>query len=213
MSGKRSGSIGQKRENQKNTPVLKYLMTTSALRKISEEEYLRTEETSLVKREYVDGFVYPLHAQAGAVSKHGLISSNLVAALHRPARRSGCRVYASDMRVRYSETDLRYYYPDVVLTCEDMPDAARYAEAPCLIVEVLSETTQDTDRREKRLAYTQLPTLQGYLLVDTEVRAVRLYTRTESGWDETYLEDEGEMDLPCVGVKLTLDEVYEGTRV
>lgn len=39
-------------------------MTTSALRKMSEQEYLRSEETSDVKREYVDGFVYPLHAQA-----------------------------------------------------------------------------------------------------------------------------------------------------
>lgn len=188
-------------------------MTTSTLRKISEQEYLTSEETSPVKREYVDGFVYPLHAQAGAVSKHGVICSNLVAALHRPARSKGCHVYASDMRVRYSEMDLRYYYPDVVVTCEDMPDDSRYAQAPCLIVEVLSETTQDTDRREKRWAYTQLPTLQGYLLVDTAARAARLYTRSDGGWNDEYWEGEGEMELPCIGLRVTLDEVYEGTRV
>lgn len=188
-------------------------MITSALRKISEQEYLQSEETSPVKREYVNGFVYPLHAQAGAVSKHGVISLNVASALRRPAYAKGCRVYASDMRVRYSETDLRYYSPDVVLTCEDMPDDARYAQAPCLIVEVLSESTEETDRREKLWANTQLPTLQGYLLVDTATRAVRLYTRKNDGWEEEYWEHEGEIKLPCVGLNVTLDEVYEGTQV
>lgn len=188
-------------------------MTTSALRKISEQEYLTSEEGSPVKREYVDGFVYPLHAQAGATSKHGVISLNIASLLRRPALRSGCRVYAGDMRVRVAQNNLRYYYPDVVLTCEDLPDDARYAEAPCLIVEVLSETTCELDKREKLWAYQSLPSVQGYLLVDTDARAARLYTRTAEGWDEEYFENTGEFTLPCVSLSLKLDEIYEGTRV
>lgn len=184
----------------------------SAPRKISEEDYLLSEETSPVKREYVDGFVYPLHAQAGATGKHGVIALNLATVLYRPARRKGCQVYASDLRIRVPN-GTRYYYPDVLVTCENLPDDARYAESPCLIAEVLSESTRDTDRREKLWAYQSLPSVQAYLLIDTDLRAARLFTRSGDGWSEGYWEGEGEMTLPCVDVTLTLDEVYEGTRV
>ena len=185
---------------------------TSALRKISEEEYLLSEESSPVKREYVDGFVYPLHAQAGAVSKHGVIALNLATFFYRPARKKGCQVYASDLRVRV-QGGSRYYYPDVLVTCEDLSDDARYAEAPCLLAEVLSETTHETDRREKLWAYQSLPSVQAYLLVDTDTRAVRLYTRSDGGWEEGYWEGAGEVPLLCVDLTVTLDELYEGTRV
>ncbi|QFP77117.1 Uma2 family endonuclease [Deinococcus sp. AJ005] len=194
-------------------------MTSSALQKMSETEYLRTEELSPFKREYVDGFVYALHgedtpnAQAGALSKHGLIGTNLVAALHRPALRQRCKVYASDMQVRIQARGARYHYPDVVLTCEDMDDDARSASSPCFIVEVLSQGTQVIDRGQKLSDYTALPSLQGYLMVDTATRAARLYTRQGEGWGEQYVEDTETLRLPCVDVELTLDELYEGTRL
>lgn len=194
-------------------------MTSSALRKISEEEYLRTEELSPFKREYVDGFVYALHgddavnAQAGATSRHGLICMNLGSALHRLALRQGCRLYQSDMRVRLPQPGFtRYYYPDLVLTCDPVDDDATFIDTPCLVVEVLSPSTRDLDRREKLLAYTALSSVQGYLLVDTATRAARLYVRQGEGWDEQYAEGEGELRLPCLNVTVTLDEVYEGLR-
>jgi hypothetical protein len=78
-------------------------MTRSALQKMSESDYLWTEESSPFRREYIDGFVYALHAddspnaQAGALSKHGVICANLIATLHRPALPQVCRVQASEM--------------------------------------------------------------------------------------------------------------------
>nr|WP_255639116.1 Uma2 family endonuclease [Deinococcus betulae] len=197
-------------------------VTDSPLKKISEAEYLRTEEASPFKREYVDGFLYALHsedgltaqtAQTGATSNHSLICTNLIVALHRPARQRGCQVYASDMRVRGDLSGTRYYYPDIVLTCEDLPGDARYAQAPCLIAEVLSRSTQDTDRREKVWAYQSLSSLQGYLLVDTAARAVRLYRREAEGWREEYAEGGGQVTLPCVDLTLSLDEIYDGARL
>lgn len=184
---------------------------TSALRKMTEQEYLASEPDSPYKREYVDGFVYPL-LQAGALGKHGKIAMNLAARLHLAARKNGCWAFASDMRVRIPG-GTRYYYPDVLVTCEDVPDDARYAQNPCLIVEVLSDSTRATDLGDKLQAYRSLPSLQGYLLVDTAARAARLYTRAAQGWQESYCEGVGELSLPCVGVALTLDEVYEGTEV
>lgn len=182
-------------------------MTSSALRKMSEAEYLETEEVSPYKREYVDGFVYALHgedtahAQAGARSKHGLIALNIATVLRPLAREHRCRIYASDMSVRIPGSSPSkaggplYYYPDVVLTCIPVDDDARFLEQPCLIVEVLSDSTKNIDRREKLHDYRTLPSLQGYLLVDTAALAVRLYIREDAGWREEYIEGEGSFGL------------------
>lgn len=195
-------------------------MTEPALRKISEAEYLRAEETSPYKREFVDGFVYALHgedlpnAQAGALSKHGLIVLNIATLLHRPARQKGCKAYVSDMRVRVGEgRNSRYYYPDLVVTCEPVDDSARFLQSPCFITEVLSESTRNIDRREKLTDYTALPSLQGYLLVDTALRSARLYTREGEEWREDYAEGEGEFLIPCVGLRLSLTDLYDGTSL
>lgn len=199
-------------------------MSDPVLRKISEEEYLRTEETSPVRREYIDGFVYTLHgddalddapnAQAGATSRHGLICMNIGAGLHRAALRQGCRLYQSDMRVRIPQPGFtRYYYPDLVLTCRAVDDQATFLTEPCLVVEVLSPSTRDLDRREKLLAYTALPSVQGYLLVDTATRAARLYLRNGDQWDEQYEEGEGTLRLPCLDIPLSLDDIYAGVTL
>ncbi|WP_345459964.1 Uma2 family endonuclease [Deinococcus carri] len=112
---------------------------------MTEEEYLRTEPHSPVKREFVDGYVYPLHgptlAQAGASSGHGI-----GAALLPRARQAGCRVYTSDMRVNATKpTGKRVYsYPDVVVTCEPMPREITFSLEPCLLTEVLIPTGSDS---------------------------------------------------------------------
>jgi Uma2 family endonuclease len=195
-------------------------MSSSALRKISEEEYLRTEDLSPFKREYIDGFVYALHGddgpstQAGATSRHGLICMNLGSALHSSALRQGCRLYQSDMRVRIPQSGFtRYSYPDLVLTCDPVDDAATFIGTPCLVVEVLNPSTRDLDRREKLLAYTALPSVQGYLLVDTVVRAARLYVREGDAWAEQYTEEAGTLHLPCLDVALSLDDIYAGVNL
>jgi Uma2 family endonuclease len=195
-------------------------MSAPALQTITEEEYLRTEEDSPVRREYIWGFVYPVHgedgpqAQAGATSRHGLICMSIGASLYRPALKAGCRAYQSDMKVRIPQfRGVTYYYPDVVLTCEPLDDDATSLESPCLIVEVLSPSTRNLDRREKLLAYTDLPSLQGYLLVDTATRAARLYTRNGEKWNEDYVEASGSLKLPCVDVELSLDEIYESVNL
>ncbi|WP_425148094.1 Uma2 family endonuclease [Deinococcus sp.] len=191
---------------------------------MTEAEYLETEEVSPYKREYMDGFVYALHgedlphAQAGALGKHGIIVLNIATILRPLARKHKCKVYASNMAVRISGSPLisggpLYYYPDVVLTCVPVGDNARFLEQPCLIVEVLSESTRNIDRREKMHDYRTLFSLQGYLMVDTAVRAARLYIRNGDDWREEYVESGGTLTLPCVDIRMTLEEMYEDTEV
>lgn len=176
---------------------------------MSVEEYLRTEARSPYKREYVGGFVYALHGQAGASQEHSIITGNIFATLHQQARRTGCRIHQNDMKLAFDERG-SYFYPDVMVVCgSDAPDKF-FETLPCLLVEVISRSTAAHDRLGKYATYTTLPSLQTYLIVEQDERRVYSYTREAAGWQLRELAGTGEVFLPCLGRALTLDEIYEG---
>lgn len=179
------------------------------LKPLSVEEYLRTEEYSPFKREYVDGQIYAL---AGASDRHNRVSLNIAAILLGASRGGSCRVYTNDMKLRINTGIMnRYYYPDVMVTCDPEDDADLYKVSPCLIVEVLSPGTEGTDRREKLLAYQSIAALSHYLIVHPDERLVEVYRRDEQdGWWYHEFSQEATIKLTCPELKLTLDEIYEG---
>lgn len=175
-------------------------------RTISIEEYLELERDSPVRHEYVGGRLY---AMTGTSKRHNRIAGNIFRKLADAAEESPCQVYMSDVKVR--TPDDRCYYPDVMVTCEPESDDPYTEQSPCLIVEVTSPFSAATDRREKRLSYTTIPTLRVYLVVDQEIPRVERHVRLESG--EWVLADhigEGEFVLPCPSAYLTLAEIYTG---
>lgn len=184
-------------------------MSDPAPKAMSMAEYLASEEKSPYKREYVGGFVYPLHAQAGASKRHTLIGTNIIGRLYHDALAQGCRLYQNDMKL-FIEDAASFCYPDVMLACE--PDNGDpYGESrPCLLVEVLSDSTASHDRFGKYGIYTAIPSLQTYLIVEQKERRVYAYTREANGWQLADLQGTGEISLPCLGRKLTLDEIYLG---
>ena len=64
---------------------------------VAVEEYLADEVRSPARREYVGGFVY---AMAGASNAHNLIAANSLVALANRLRRSPCRPFNSDTKIR-----------------------------------------------------------------------------------------------------------------
>ncbi|WP_221090818.1 Uma2 family endonuclease [Deinococcus aquaedulcis] len=184
-------------------------MSDPAFKAMSVEAYLRSEEHSPFKREYVGGFVYPLHAQAGASEAHVLICTNLTAALHASARRAGCRLYQSDMKLALAGAST-FFYPDVMVVCDPDDRNTGYKTAPCLLIEVLSASTVSHDRVGKFGLYTALPSLQMYLIVEQSERRVYAYRRAGDQWPLRELAGEGEIELPCLNMTLSLDEMYAG---
>jgi len=172
---------------------------------ISVDDYLAGELQSEVRHEYVAGQVY---AMVGASDRHGLIAGNLFAALRPAARRNSCQLFISDMKVRLEigKQDV-FYYPDLLVSCDPGDRATYYRERPCLIVEVLSESTERLDRREKMLAYPAIPSLQEYVLVAQDVRRVEVYRRENDWAPEVYTE--GEVPLRCLEVEVPVESVYE----
>lgn len=185
-------------------------MTQPAFQSMSVEEYLRREETSPVRHEYVNGFVYPL-AQAATTEPHDILATNFIAALHPLARRKGCRVHTSDMRVATADR-FTYYYPDVMVTCEPRNDKSRIQTSPSLLVEILSRSTAHTDHFAKYHAYTSLPSLQLYLLVEQDIRLVYAYERGDGRWLKREYRESDVIPLPFLDAELSLDAIYEDVR-
>lgn len=189
-------------------------MTSSAPRhsQVSVEKYLAGELKSPIKHEFVGGAMY---AMAGARNIHNIISGNIFLALGSRLRGKKCRPFNSDTKVRVKLPDhIRFYYPDVQVSCLPNPPDDSFQDCPNVIVEVLSPTTQRIDQGEKREAYLTIPTLEAYLLVDSMNKEVVVYQRGEMGFEcVRYIGDDGEIPLPCLKVDLPMAEIYEGVQL
>lgn len=174
---------------------------------ISPEEYLKLEELSQVKHEYIQGETY---AMAGASDTHVTLSVNLVTLLRNHVRGSGCRVYMSDMKARIESRNI-YYYPDVMVTCDERDKAFQsFKRHPCLIIEVLSTGTEGFDRGDKFADYQNLETLQEYVLISQKRQRVECFRRnTEGLWVLHSYTQGNEIHLASVDFRTSMDAIYE----
>ncbi len=139
-----------------------------------------------------------------------MVGGNLFFHLRPHALAKGCRLFVSDMKLKVSPRT--FYYPDLMAVCAEDPHPY-YKERPCLLVEVLSESTEAIDRREKLWRYREIPSLEAYLLVDARARRVEGYFRQGEGWLYRLWEEEGEVEVPCLGARLSLFALYEGVEL
>ena len=170
------------------------------------EEYLKLEESATVRHEYVAG---EIHAMTGATRRHNRIVGNIYATLLGAARGSDCRVYVETVKLRAAVDAV--YYPDVMVACGPDPGDPYVESEPCLVVEVVSSSTELTDRREKLAAYKRMPDLEAYLIVSQDRKWVERHFRAEDGaWRRADLVDEGGFPVSCPKTRLSLAEIYEG---
>ena len=176
---------------------------------LSVDDYLAGEQVADQRSEYIDGQVY---AMTGASDRHGLILNALAYSMTPAARRKGCQLFTSDMKLRLEIGGKTcFYYPDLLLSCDPQDREPYFRRSPCLIVEVLSESTARIDRREKLLAYQSLPSLQTYVLVEQSVMRAELYRRSND-WQVEYVE-QGAIAIDCLELELPLAEVYADVQV
>jgi Uncharacterized protein conserved in cyanobacteria len=173
------------------------------------DEYLAWEREQPIRHEYIDGEVY---AMTGGTLPHNDISVNLTSMLRTTLRGTGCKVRMSDAKVRISAKG-PYFYPDVVVTCDERDRrATELLQYPKLIVEVLSPSTAGFDRGDKFKFYRRIPTLEEYVLIDSEKIGIDCYRKTSGGkWELTaYPEDAGDiLELVSLNFRCPLALVYE----
>jgi Uma2 family endonuclease len=175
---------------------------------LTAEEYLLMEENSDVKHEYIDGYVY---AMAGALDPHVTIALSIASRLLNHVRGTGCRVYMADMKARIESLN-RYYYPDVMVTCDQRDrETLAYKRFPCLIVEVLSNSTEAFDRGDKFADYQTIETLKEYVLINTKRPRVECFRRNDEGlWVlESYTVESQSFRLHSIDFEATIADLYE----
>ena len=175
---------------------------------ISEQDYLVMELSSDVRHEYVDGYIF---AMTGASRKHNQIAINLVSIFHQHIKGTPCQVYMSDVKLKISHRK-SYYYPDIMLSCSRDEDDEYALTSPCLVIEVLSDSTATTDRREKLVAYQSINSVREYCLVAQDDFRIEKYTRTEDekNWYLDVYEQGDNVPFACIDASIAMDEIYAG---
>jgi Uma2 family endonuclease len=168
---------------------------------ISEQEYLQGETIAEIRHEYIDGEVY---AMAGASRNHQRLVGNLYAALNLYLADKPCEPFVSEMKVK---TVRGFFYPDVMVVCDDAQGDDYYTENPTLIIEVLSKSTRRTDKTIKLAAYKALPSLQEYVLIEQDHVEVEVTRRSQNWFPEHYFLGD-EVVLESVGLSVSVTELY-----
>jgi Uma2 family endonuclease len=175
----------------------------------TEEEYLAREVDALTKSEYVRG---QIHAMSGGTDDHATIAMSVGSALLAALRERGCRVMSSDMKVRTAQGVMRY--PDVSVVCgprEYNGRGKRVITNPVLVVEMLSDSPEKTDRGEKLLEYQTMPSLTDYMIVSQHELLVQHYARAEAGhWDYQAVQSiDATFNVPSLNITLALADIYD----
>ena len=187
-------------------------LPATSLTYVSPEEYLASERRAETKHEYWNG---EIRAMSGASFTHNRIAANLTGELYLQLKGKSCSVVGSDQRVQVL-SESTFVYPDVTVVCgqpqfEDntKPDTLLN---PTLLVEVLSASTKSHDRGDKFFLYRQLPTLQQYLLLDSQRVHAELHTRdAQSRWILTETTDlQAILLLDSISCQVPLADVYAG---
>ncbi|NJR16808.1 MAG: Uma2 family endonuclease [Calothrix sp. CSU_2_0] len=176
--------------------------------KMTIEEYLEWEPEQDVRYEYVNGEVF---AMTGGTIPHNDVALNLYTALRPHLRSRGCRVNVSDVKVQVSQQS-PYYYPDVIVSCDPQDlNARKFIQKPKIIVEILSPSTSGKDRGEKFTSYLKMPTLQEYILIESEEISVERYCRGEGIMWLYYPYTAGDIiSLSSIDFEFPIELLYEG---
>jgi Uma2 family endonuclease len=183
---------------------------TPASPRLTVDEYLKFEQTADVRHEFVAGTLY---AMAGPSKSHNRIAVNLTAAFHGHLRGGPCDTYMSDvkLRLKVGHDDL-FYYPDVMVACEREAASEYYLQLPKLIIEVLSPSTEKTDRREKALNYHQIAPLEEYVLIAQNRPHVEIQRRANDWRPTLVTSPDAIAEFHSIGLSLPLTQIYEGVR-
>jgi Uma2 family endonuclease len=169
--------------------------------------YLELERSSAVKHEYLRGEVF---AMAGGTVEHARLQATFARELGIALSGKPCNVFSSDLRIRVLATD-RATYADVVVVCgktETAPDDPDSVVNPVVLVEVLSDSSEASDRGEKFAHYRRIPSLRDYVLVSQKGPRLEVYSREGERWVLTEAVGGGAIELPSLGVGLRVDDVY-----
>jgi Uma2 family endonuclease len=177
------------------------------------EQYLALEGDSALKHEFWSGEIYLM---AGGTADHALLTANAIVALGSQLKGQPCRAYSADLRIRVQSSGLATY-PDVCIICGEVEyestDKKRTTVVnPTVLVEVLSDSTEDYDRTIRFEHYQRIPTLQEYVLVSQREELIEVFRRGrgEAGWERFEARTGSSVRLESIHCELRTADLYAG---
>lgn len=194
---------------------LSLLKPSPVPRRYSLAEYLRREERSQERHEYLDGKIIRLPMARGP---HNIINVNVASALKFALKGQPQRyfIFGSNQKIYLPRLNFGLY-ADALAVCEKplyWDDNQVLLINPILIVEVLSKSTGAYDRGDKFSEYKTLDSFREYLLIEQNSCRVESRFREEPGlWRETIVEDaSGSILLRSLGCTIALTDIYENVE-
>jgi len=175
--------------------------------KLSEEEYLKGELSSEIRHEYIDGYVF---AMSGGSKNHNLISKSISRGFDNSLikKKSSCRTFSENMKVKGSEETIKYFYPDVLVTCDpDDNESEYYIDSPVIIVEVLSQSTRKYDLTTKKLYYFNIPTFREYVVIEQNFCQIEVFRKSDDWRSSVYFLGD-EIKFESIDVTLSVEDIY-----
>lgn len=152
-------------------------------------------------------------AMAGTTTTHNIIAINILISISNQISNK-CRIFMSDVRLEVKRNAI-YFYPDLILTCdeEDIKNKKSISN-PCLVVEVLSPSTEAKDLNEKLDSYTKIPSVMYYIVVGQTPFSVKVYERANHFWKFVlYTQAEDVIPLPLLDLSLNMTDIYRNIEI
>jgi Uma2 family endonuclease len=175
---------------------------------MSAEEYLAWEPTQEERYEYWDGEVVAI---SGQTRNHNRITINFFKLLD-DSLNLPYEIYIIDVKVQV-QPGKNFFYPDIVVTCDEDDNDPQLVQFPSLIIEVLSPSTEAADRGIKFAKYRQFSTMQEYVLVQVEQPGLEIFRRNQQGqWvlSEYGLGDA--LQLESVNLEIAITDLYRPVK-
>lgn len=156
---------------------------------------------------------------SGARPEHSTVIVNFVAAVRKQLLNSTCYVFSDNVQYRF-QTDSgedKTVIPDASINCRiKSRRGSTFIDAPRFVMEVLSDSTENYDRGEKKELYRQQQ-IDEYWIVNWREKQVEIYNldNNENGEPTYYLYDtineRNKEKLKIVNfpnIKITFDELF-----
>jgi Uma2 family endonuclease len=172
------------------------------------EEYFAFEIKAEGRHEFVDGKIV---AMAYTSEAHGKIASNLNRLLGNCLLEKACDVYSGD-RMLYIKACNQVFYPDLLVVCGEHSfyQAGPKMKAtlnPSVVIEILSDSTEQHDKTNKTRCYKKIPGLQQIVFLSQKEQHVRILENEAGKWIDTEFYEPD--DVPSInGCDIPLHEIY-----
>jgi Uma2 family endonuclease len=185
-------------------------MTALPKRRMTVAEYIPWAMSQTSGRyELVGGEVV---AQASERARHNLTKAAVYKALDAAIRKAKLpsTAFTDGMTVKIDDYTARE--PDASVQCGGKVDPEMIIlDAPMIVVEVISPSSEKDDSSTKLAEYFSVPSIQHYLIVDAGKKLIIHHARGKGGDIATRIHTSGEISLDPPGAVLVVADVLEST--